>query len=430
MTILLIGSGGREHALARLLRASGSVTRIYCTPGNPGIANHADLLTLDVTDHDAVVHFCQTASVDLVVIGPEQPLADGLSDTLRINSITVFGPSKAAAMLETSKGFAKDFMQRHAIPTAAYMKFSSDELDDAKEYIVRHSLPVVVKADGLAAGKGVVVAESHIQAITAIRDMFEGEFGSAGASIVVEQFLRGEEASVFAICDGSDFTCLAPAQDHKRALDGDKGKNTGGMGSYAPAPVVTADVLEKVKSRIIRPLLDGMQRENMPFVGCLFVGLMIENGEPSVVEFNARFGDPETQSVLAILDADLAELFHSAANGTLNTSSIRSVALGTACTVVLASDGYPDRYEKGFPVSGLEEASHIAFVHHAGTVMKNGELCTNGGRVFGVTAVAETLSKAVTACYSACSHITYANKMNRTDIGKKGLLKSPTVAVE
>lgn len=421
MKILLIGSGGREHAIARSLTESDSRPELWCAPGNPGIFHYAKKAPIAVTQHQQVVEFCKEQQIDLVFIGPEQPLEEGLSDVLRIAGFAVFGPSKAAARLETSKGYAKDFMQRYDIPTAAYRRFTAEEREEATAYLAAHALPVVIKADGLAAGKGVVVAETQEQALEALDDMFSGSFGSAGAKVVIEEFLVGEEASVFAICDGSHFVTLASAQDHKRALDGDKGKNTGGMGTYAPAPIVSAEVMRTVEQRVIQPLLDGMQQQNAPFVGCLFVGLMIHEGEAKVVEFNVRFGDPETQSVLSILDADFAKLCLSAALGNVDATCIRSVATAVACTVVLASEGYPDSYEKGFPLHGIEQAESIAFVYHAGTALKDGEVVSNGGRVLGVTALAPSLAEAIHKSYEAVRRISYQNIYYRTDIGQKGL---------
>ncbi|MFN8367887.1 MAG: phosphoribosylamine--glycine ligase [Candidatus Kapaibacterium sp.] len=421
MKILLIGSGGREHAIARSCVSSTSVERLYCAPGNPGINTIAEKTDIDINNHKEVIEFCQEHEIDLVIVGPEQPLADGISDALRIAGIKVFGPSKAAARLESSKGYAKDIMQRYNIPTAAYRKFTHTNKDEAIEYLRNHPTPVVVKADGLAAGKGVVVAETTDEAISAVLEMFDGMFGAAGASVVIEEFLTGEEASVFALCDGSSFVTLAPAQDHKRALDDDQGKNTGGMGSFAPARVVNEVVLNKIHTQVIAPLLQGMQTENAPFVGCLFVGLMIDNNQPSVVEFNARFGDPETQSVLSVFEGDLPKLLHSCAVGAIDPTCVTSTANGVACTVVLASKGYPDSFEKGFPITGIDDAEKKAIVYHAGTTIKSNTLVTNGGRVLGVTAVRETLSNAIETAYSATDSITFENKYFRTDIGKKGL---------
>jgi phosphoribosylamine--glycine ligase len=420
--ILLIGSGGREHALAKALVSSDSCEKLWVAPGNPGIAREAECVSLRVDDHEAVERFCSQNNVSLVVIGPEQPLAEGLSDFLREEGIDVFGPSKAAAQLETSKGFSKDFMQRHGIPTAPYRRFDAMQHDDARAYAAAHELPVVIKYDGLAAGKGVVVATTHAEALEAIDSMYAGAFGTDG--VVIEGFLSGQEASVFAVCDGQTFVTLAPAQDHKRVGDGDTGKNTGGMGAYAPAPIVTPAVLARVHEQIVQPVLDGMHGEGMPFVGCLFCGLMInEQGEPSVVEFNVRFGDPETQAVMSVLSADTADLFASAARGSIDASAISSIAIGHACNVVLASAGYPDAFEKGLVISGIDDAESDPYVtvYHAGTKDADGSLVTNGGRVLGVTAVGDTLQQAVEKSYAAVGKISYQNKYYRTDIAKKAL---------
>lgn len=420
--ILLIGSGGREHALAKALASSNSCEKLWVAPGNPGIAREAECVPLNVHDHLGVARWCRTQDVSCVVIGPEQPLAEGLSDVLREEGIDVFGPSQAAARIEASKGFSKDLMHRHGVPTAPYRRFDATQREEAHAYASTHATPVVVKYDGLAAGKGVVVAMTTEEAVQAVEEMYDGVFGDDG--IVIEGFLSGQEASVFAVCDGTNYVTLAPAQDHKRVGDGDTGKNTGGMGAYAPAPIVTSDVLSKVRTQIIEPILAGMRAEGYPFIGCLFCGLMIDdNGSPSVVEFNARFGDPETQCVMSVLSADVAALFASAARGALDASTITSVAIGHSCNVVLASKGYPDNYDKGLPITGIDEAEadpHVT-VYHAGTTMKNDVLVTNGGRVLGVTAIDDTLAGAVQRAYAACAKIDFATKMYRSDIAKKAL---------
>lgn len=424
MNILLLGNGGREHALAKVLCNSASTDVLYCAPGNPGIAALAQQAQCDPTSHESVVQFCVQHHIDVVVIGPEAPLADGLANTLQDAGIPVFGPTREAAQLESSKGFAKEFMQRHAIPTARFRRFTAQDAIAALEYVNEHSLPVVLKADGLAAGKGVVIATKREDALSALDEMFGGRFGNAGNSVVVEEFMQGEEASIFAVCDGTDFVTLAPSQDHKRAYDGDEGENTGGMGAYAPAALVTDEVLEKVRQHIIQPVLDGMKAEGMPFVGCLYVGLMIDNGEPKVVEFNARFGDPETQAVLTVFRGDLAALLHSAAVGKLEHAHVSTIAEGFACNVVLASQGYPGAYEKGHAITGIGDAeARGATVFHAGTAHHNGELVTSGGRVLGVCAAGATLHEAIDNAYTAVEHIQFQGKMHRTDIGKKGLVR-------
>jgi phosphoribosylamine---glycine ligase len=432
MNILIIGSGGREHALARKCAESPN-TRIYAAPGNPGIFSIAhpahlgeqqlDARHINSHHHAEVLEFCETANIDLVIVGPEAPLAAGFADDLRARNIAVFGPSRLAAQLESSKTFAKNFMQRHAIPTAQYRTFSIEHHAEAREYVASHALPVVIKADGLAAGKGVTVATTHREALAALDSIFDGKFGTAGHSVVVEEFMQGEEASVFAIADGERFVSLAAAQDHKRIGDGDTGENTGGMGAYAPAPLVTPEILRLTEERVIAPVLAAMKQEGMPFVGCLYVGLMIDSaGNPRVVEFNARFGDPETQVITTVFEGDLAALLLSAARGNLDTSAIQSVAKGVACCVVLAAGGYPAEVMKGDAITGIAEAEQTgAFVFHAGTMLHSGHLQTNGGRVLGVTARGETLQKAIERSYEAASKIHFRGKTYRTDIGKKGL---------
>lgn len=407
--------------MAKALVASESCEKLWVAPGNPGIAREAECVLLNIADHVAVEKFCMRHDVTLVVIGPEQPLAEGLADALRAENIDVFGPSKAAAQLETSKGFSKDFMRRHHVPTAPYQRFDAGQHVEARAAAEMHDLPVVIKYDGLAAGKGVVVATERHQAIEAVDMMYQGVFGDDG--VVIEGFLKGEEASVFAVCDGRDFVVLAPAQDHKRVGDGDTGKNTGGMGAYAPAPIVNQSVMDTVCEKVIRRVIDGMAAEGIPFVGCLFCGLMIDGEEVSVVEFNVRFGDPETQAVMSVLDADVSALFASAARGSLDATAVRSAHVGFACNVVLASQGYPDAFLKGLPISGIDAAEsdpHVT-VYHAGTRMSDDDLVTNGGRVLGVTAIAETLAEAVTRSYAACQKISYSTKYHRTDIAKRAL---------
>ena len=421
--ILLIGSGGREHALARALRGSASCAHLWCAPGNPGIAREATLVSLDVSDHDAVIQWCRDNAITLVVVGPEVPLRAGLADDLRRAAIDVFGPSRAAAQIETSKGFAKDLMARHGVPTPPYKRFAANESDTALAYVRQHELPVVIKYDGLAAGKGVVVAMTRDEAVTAVTGMYEGAFGTDG--VVVEGFLDGQEASLFAVCDGSTYTILASAQDHKRVGDGDTGKNTGGMGAYAPAPLVTSDVLQWADEHIIRPTVAALAQEGMPFIGCLYAGLMVHADDTSsVVEFNCRFGDPETQAVMAVLDADVARLFASAARGRLDANAVTAVATCHAVNVVLASSGYPDSFVKGVTIQGIDLAEHDerVTVFHAGTGLSaDGELVTTGGRVLGVTATGATLDEARRAAYDACARIDFSTKYLRTDIAAKGL---------
>jgi len=419
MKILLLGSGGREHALALSMSQNKNV-EIFANPGNPGIFEVSEFADIEIKNHENVLEYCETNNIDLVVIGPEQPLAEGLSDTLRNGNINVFGPISAAAKLESSKSFAKEFMKKMNIPTSAYATFTKAEESKAHDYINNNKLPLVLKADGLAAGKGVIIAETYIDAHTALEEMFKGLFNDAGNTVVIEEFMYGEEASVFAICDGKDFVTLAPSQDHKRVADGDKGKNTGGMGAYAPAKIVTTDILEKVNELIIKPVLKGMADNGTPFIGCLYCGLMISENDVKVVEFNVRFGDPETQSVLSIFEGDLASLFLSAAEGKIDKSFVSSIAKGTACNVVLASDGYPDSYKKGFEISGIKEAENLGVkVYHAGTKLEKSKLITSGGRVLAVNGTGETLEEAIENAYKGVDLIKFENKYFRTDIGKK-----------
>lgn len=428
MNVLVLGSGGREHALVWKISRSPLVSRIFAAPGNPGIGRHAEIVPLKLTDLEAVADFAAREQVDLTVVGPEQPLAEGIVDLFHSRGLTVFGPTRRAAELEWSKAFAKDFLKRNNIPTADYVTFSSDRLDQAREHLQRCALPVVLKADGLAAGKGVLICPTRDAALSGLNDMAESKvFGAAGNTVVIEEFMEGEEASVFAVCDGKDYVVLAPAQDHKRVFDADRGKNTGGMGASAPASLVTREILGVVEQRIIRPTLDGMSREGRPFSGCLYVGLMITDSGPKVVEFNARFGDPETQVVLPLYDGDLAALLLAASRGTIRDLGVRestSPAQAHAVCVVLASGGYPDTYKTGFPIGGLERFDGLEgiIVFHAGTRNEGKTILTAGGRVLGVTAVAQgPLGKAIAAAYGAVEAISFEGMHYRRDIGKKGL---------
>jgi phosphoribosylamine--glycine ligase len=423
MRALVIGSGGREHALVRVLAESESRPELWAYPGNPGIFEYAHRAQLPATiDGRHVAVFCHENNIDLVVIGPESPLAAGISDILRLEEIPVFGPSQAATRLESSKWYAKRFMERYGIPTARWKSFTADEYDEACQYIEQQALPIVLKADGLAAGKGVVIATSYQEAHATLERMFNGAFGEAGKRVVIEEFLSGEEASIFAICDGNDYLLLAPAQDHKRLYDGDRGPNTGGMGAYAPAPLLNKALLAAVEQRIVQPTLQGMISENAPFVGCLYIGLMIADGAPFVVEYNVRFGDPETQSVVEVFRGDFARLLYSAARGRLERTAVRTISEGYSCTVVLASKGYPGSYSTGFPITGIEQARQFARVYHAGTAVDDrGILITSGGRVLNVTSHADTLSGAIEQCYRAVASIRFEGMYYRTDIGARAL---------
>ncbi|MBX2989561.1 MAG: phosphoribosylamine--glycine ligase [Bacteroidetes bacterium] len=426
MKILVIGSGAREHALVWKIRQSPKVREIFCSPGNPGIGELAECLPMRATALEGLLDFAKRQQIDLTVVGPEQPLADGIVDLFEANGMKAFGPTKRAAELEWSKAFAKEFMERHGIPTARYKKFTASQSAEANDYLSRTTMPVVLKADGLAAGKGVLICSSHEQALASFEEM-KRQFGSAGDTIVVEEFLEGEEASVFAICDGKDFVTLAPAQDHKRVFDGDRGKNTGGMGAYAPAPIVTPDILRDVEERIIKPTLAGMASEGRPYKGCLYVGLMITASGPRVIEYNCRFGDPETQVVLPLFNGDLVELFEATCEGrieTLRKDSLSAAYAQSAVCVVLASVGYPDEYPTGIEIDGLDELTGVnnVLVFHAGTKSQGGTLVTAGGRVLGVTALKSDLAGAIEDAYNAVGKISFAGAHYRRDIGKKAFV--------
>jgi phosphoribosylamine---glycine ligase len=414
MKVLLIGSGGREHALAWKIAQSPKLTHLYAAPGNPGIAEHAEILSLDVDDHAAVARFCVETGIDLVVVGPEGPLVAGLSDVLRANDVTVFGPSAAAAQLEGSKGFTKDLCARYDIPTGAYRRFTNGE--DAKTYVIEQGAPIVVKADGLAAGKGVTVAMTIEEALVAIDDCFDGAFGEAGAEVVVEAYLDGEEASFFCLCDGKTALPLVTAQDHKRVGDGDTGPNTGGMGAYSPAPVMTPEMVERTMKEIIEPTIRGMAESGYPFVGVFFAGLMITEKGPELIEYNVRFGDPECQVLMMRLKSDLLDLLYAAATGTLDKVSA-DWSDDVALTVVMASKGYPAAYDKNTPIASLPQTGLGEKIFHAGTALKDGALVATGGRVLNVTATGATVREAQVGAYSLVEGIAWDNGFCRRDIG-------------
>jgi len=420
MKVLLVGSGGREHALAWALASSRDCHALYCAPGNAGIEDCAELVDIAAEDIDALVTFAKDKAIDLVVVGPEAPLVAGLADRLQEAGIAVFGPSAKAAQLEGSKGFTKDLCTKYDIPTAAYGRFT--DAGEAEAFIRDQGAPIVVKADGLAAGKGVIIAETEEEAIDAARDMLSGNsFGDAGASIVVEQFLTGEEVSYFAIADGETILPLTSAQDHKRAYDGDAGPNTGGMGAYSPAHLMTPELEAKILKRIIEPTVAGMKADGMPFQGVLFAGLMIVDGEPFLIEYNARFGDPECQTLMMRLQGDLLNILNAAAHG--HVSEVRDEVTwkdDTALCVVMAAKGYPGAYEKNTVITGFEEAAEVKElnVFHAGTAKNEaGEIVSVGGRVLGVTALGESVAAAQTRAYMGVGKIKWPEGFNRTDIG-------------
>ncbi|PBB27501.1 MULTISPECIES: phosphoribosylamine--glycine ligase [unclassified Mesorhizobium] len=415
MNVLLLGSGGREHALAWKIAASPLLTKLYAAPGNPGIGAEAELVKLDITDHAAVTAFCREKKIDLVVVGPEGPLVAGIADDLRAENIRVFGPSKAAARLEGSKGFTKDLCARYDIPTAAYGRFN--DLASAKAYVEKTGAPIVIKADGLAAGKGVTVAMTLDEARAALDACFEGSFGVAGAEVVIEEFMTGEEASFFCLCDGTTALPFGTAQDHKRVGDGDVGPNTGGMGAYSPAPVMTPEMVERTMREIIEPTMRGMAELGAPFAGILFAGLMITDKGPKLIEYNTRFGDPECQVLMMRLKDDLLVLLNAAVDGQLAHTSIRWRD-ETALTVVMAARGYPGTPEKGSVIRGVEQAAGEGVqIFHAGTAINGGALVANGGRVLNVTATGATVGEAQARAYAALGRIDWPDGFCRRDIG-------------
>jgi phosphoribosylamine--glycine ligase len=416
MNILLLGSGGREHALAWKLAASPLTDRLYCAPGNAGIAQQAECVALDITDHAAIVAFCKASAIDFVVVGPEAPLVAGVVDDLEAAGFNTFGPSRLAARLEGSKGFTKDLCRANNIPTAAYERFTTP--GPAKDYLRRQGAPIVVKADGLAAGKGVVVAQTLAEAEAAIDMMFEGGLGAAGAEVVVEEFMAGEEASFFALCDGDNAVPLASAQDHKRVGDGDTGPNTGGMGAYSPAPVMTPDITARTMDEIVGPTLRAMKAMGSPFKGVLFAGLMITRDGPKLIEYNARFGDPETQVMMPRMMSDLVPALMASRDGQLKNFDLRWYP-DTALTVVMAAKGYPGDYKRGSVIQGLDAAAEVEGVEifHAGTKSDGGKILANGGRVLNVSAIAATVTQAQALAYQAVGRINWPEGFCRRDIG-------------
>ena len=422
MRILIIGSGGREHAIASAFHRSATPTTLFIAPGNGGTHQVGTNSDLAISNGDDVRSFVEKESIDLVFIGPEQPLVDGLADALRAHGTLVVGPSAAAARLEGSKAFSKDFMTRHGIPTAAYRSFERHELDDALAFVQSEGAPIVVKASGLAAGKGAIVCETLADAEHALRDLLGGGLlGDASSTVVVESFMHGEEASLFVLTDGTDFVLLPTAQDHKRIGEGDTGPNTGGMGAYAPAPVMTRERIDEAVASIVQPTLEGMRAEGHPYQGILYVGLMITADGPKVVEYNCRLGDPETQVVLPMLDCDVAQLFYHLANGTLADAEV-SFHEGASACVVMASTGYPGAYEKGKTIQGLEAGdSDECTVFHAGTRKTASGWETSGGRVLAVSARGDSLAEALDRAYSRLSGISFDGAIFRRDIGHRGL---------
>lgn len=424
MRILVVGSGGREHALVWALARSPQAQTVFIAPGNPGTAALGTNVPIEATDVAALQTFAQKEAIDLTIVGPEQPLVAGIVDAFRTAGLLIVGPTAAAARLEGSKAFAKDFMQRYRIPTAAYRIFDGDAFDEAAAYVHAEGAPLVVKASGLAAGKGALVCATEDAALAALQQiMVDRAFGAAGDRVVIEEFMTGEEASVFALTDGEHYVVTVPAQDHKRAGEGDTGPNTGGMGAYAPAPVVTGGVLTRVCREIIEPTLAGMAEEGHPYTGVLYCGLMIADGQPRVVEFNCRLGDPEAQVVLPLLQNDLADVFLKTAEGALSGVHLRMGQEAAAC-VVMASGGYPGAYETGKPITGLDDAAASGVhVFQAGTATTPEGLVTDGGRVLGVTALGPSLKAALQKAYTGVDQIHFDEAAYRTDIGQKGLAR-------
>lgn len=422
MNILVIGSGGREHALCWKIAQSPMIDTLYCAPGNGGIADVATCVALNPTDIAGVISFCNEMAIDFVVVGPEDPLVSGLVDALTEKGILAFGPSAGAAQLEGSKGFTKDVCAKYNIPTAAYGRF--DNAADAKRYVTEQGAPIVVKADGLAAGKGVILAQSVAEAHTAIDDMFDGAFGKAGAEVVVEEFLTGEEASFFVLCDGRNTLPLATAQDHKAVGERDTGPNTGGMGAYSPAPVMTDEMCQRVMDEIIDPTVKAMADMGHPFRGVFFAGLMITSDGPKLIEYNVRFGDPECQVLMSRMTSDFVPLLLASAKGELDSASVQW-SDNAALTVVMASKGYPGAYNKGEELSGLKasERKTGATIFHAGTKLEEGILVANGGRVLNITAQGQTVTDAQKIAYDAVDMINWPGGFCRRDIGWRAVAR-------
>lgn len=418
MKVLIIGSGGREHALAKKIVMSSKVEKVFCAPGNAGIAECACCVNIPVTDFEALADFAKQEGVDLTVVGPDDPLVGGIVDVFESRGLRVFGPRKNAAIIEGSKAFSKDLMKKYHIPSAAYEVFN--QAGKAIEYLKTCSYPTVLKADGLALGKGVLICSSYDEAVQGVKLIMEDkQFGSAGDLLVVEEFMAGREVSVLAFCDGTRILPMTSAQDHKRAKDNDQGLNTGGMGTFSPSPFYTKEIDEYCRTYIYQPTMDAMRAEGREFIGILFVGLILTTDGPKVLEYNARFGDPETQVVLPRMKNDIVDVFEACIDGRLNEITLEFEDNAAVC-VVLASGGYPEHYEKGFPINGLEafEGKRDYYVFHAGTQKSGNDIVSNGGRVLGVTATGCDLKEARKKAYEATGWIHFANKYMRNDIGK------------
>lgn len=423
MNVLILGGGGREHALALKVKESPQCNKLFISPGNGGTHNCAENVSLAANED--LFEFCKKEEIALVIVGPEKYLVDGTVDFLRSSGVTVFGPGEDAAKIESDKLFAKELMLNNNIPTGIYKEFSiTSSKEDIYYYLKKHKYPIVIKANGLAAGKGVAICKNIYDALDAVLLNFEKKaFGEASNKILIEEFLEGQEASFFVVSDGEDYFCLPAAQDHKRIGDNDTGKNTGGMGAYAPAFIVSDELLKIIEDTIVKPTLLGLKQLGTPFTGCLFCGLILTKDGPKVIEFNARFGDPETQAVLNVIEGDFLELLYSAAKGKINKNAV-SYGGGVSVCVVTASKGYPDTYDTNFEISGLDKIDNSTVkVYHAGTVLKEGKLLTTGGRVLGVTSFVKekNFDEAIKLAYQAISKISYENIYFRTDIGKRAL---------
>ena len=421
MNVLILGSGGREHALSWKIVQSPTCKQLFIAPGNPGTATLGINLPISVSDFPAIRQACVDHQIDLVLVGPEDPLVHGLTDYLEsaeeLSELIVIGPSKHGAQLEGSKAFAKSFMTRHGIPTARYREFNAENFEEGVKYLSDHPLPIVLKADGLAAGKGVVIATDHETAQRTFTEMIrEAKFGTAGAKVVVEQFLQGIEMSVFVLTDGTDYLILPEAKDYKRIGEGDTGLNTGGMGAVSPVAFATPTLMKAIEEQVIKPTIDGLQQESIKYRGFVFIGLMIDGDQPYVIEYNCRMGDPETEVVMPRLKSDLLSLLLATGNGTLNDCTV-SLDPRSATTVVAVSGGYPEAYEKGFPITGTESIGSDALLFHMGTVDQNGVLKTQGGRVLAVTTYGHTIAEAVQQAQTELGKIQFEGKYHRRDIG-------------